>query len=95
MAINALFYENSIPTGTGVLEILKDAKKEGKVYSDLFVPLQRSELKGTFHGPIGSLILSQTFLFSREFNSTPIEALYRFPLPGDAAVSEVLVITWA
>jgi len=36
-------------------------------------------------------VLSQTFRFSKDVISTPIEAVYRFPLPGDAAVSEVVV----
>ena len=87
--MNALFYENTIPSGTGVLEIVPE--KSGTGVSRLFVPLQRSSLAGTFHGPLGSLVLSQVFRFSRDAISTPIEAIYRFPLPGDAAVSGVVV----
>ncbi|MCX6698562.1 MAG: VIT and VWA domain-containing protein [Methanomicrobiales archaeon] len=91
MAINALFYENKVPSGTGVLEIVSENSTETGQASRLFVPLQKSDLTGTFHGPLGSLVLSQTFRFSKEVISTPIEAVYRFPLPGDAAVSEVVV----
>ena len=91
MAINALFYENKVPSGTGVLEIVSENIPETGQASRLFVPLQKSDLTGTFHGPLGSLVLSQTFRFSKEVISTPIEAVYRFPLPGDAAVSGVLV----
>lgn len=91
MAINALFYENKVPSGTGVLEIVAEKTKETNPGSRLFVPLQKSTLTGTFHGPLGSLTLGQTFRFSHEVISTPIEAIYRFPLPRDAAVSEVVV----
>jgi Ca-activated chloride channel family protein len=87
--MNALFYENTIPSGTGVLEITPERK--GNDPARLFVPLQKSGLTGTFHGPLGSLTLSQTFRFSGAVISTPVEAIYRFPLPGDAAVSEVVV----
>ena len=90
MAINALFYENKVPSGTGVLEVV--SATEGADKARLFVPLQKSGLTGTFHGPLGSLVLSQTFRFSKDVISTPIEAVYRFPLPGDAAVSEVVVM---
>lgn len=91
MAINALFYENKVPSGTGVLEIVSEKTKETGRDSRLFVPLQKSTLTGTFHGPLGSLTLGQTFRFSHDVISTPIEAIYRFPLPGDAAVYEVVV----
>ena len=89
MTINALFYENKVPSGTGVLEIVSETPEADT--SRLFVPLQRSDLSGTFHGPLGSLVLLQTFRFSRDAISSPIEAVYRFPLPGDAAVTEVVV----
>jgi Ca-activated chloride channel family protein len=78
-----------MPSGTGVLEVVSETGDADK--ARLFVPLQKSSLTGTFHGPLGSLVLSQTFRFSKDVISTPIEAIYRFPLPGDAAVSEVVV----
>ena len=84
-----MFYENSIPAGTGVLEMVPE--KTDADTAPLFVPLQKFGLAGTFHGPLGYLTLSQTFRFSRDVVSTPVEAIYRFPLPGDAAVSEVVV----
>src|SRR5690606_4340735 len=85
MAINAIFYENSIPKGTGCLEI---TGREGP--SGLFIPLHATGISGTFHGPVGSLTLTQTFRFPRVALDRPIEAIYRFPLPGDAAVTGVL-----
>ncbi|NLX49077.1 MAG: VWA domain-containing protein [Methanospirillum sp.] len=85
MAINAVFYENTVPQGTGVLAIRGD---EGE--TDLFVPLRSTSVTGTFHGPVGSIVLTQTFRFARRAMDRPIEAVYRFPLPGDAAVTGVV-----
>lgn len=85
MAINAVFYENTIPQGTGVLAIQGDEGETG-----LFIPLQSTSITGTFHGPVGSLILTQTFRFASKAMDHPIEAIYRFPLPGDAAVTDVV-----
>jgi len=70
MAINAIFYENSIPKGTGCLEI---TGKEGP--SGLFIPLHATGISGTFHGPVGSLTLTQTFRFARQAIDHPIEAI--------------------
>lgn len=85
MAINAVFYENTVPRGTGVLAIQDD---EGA--TDLFVPLRSTSVAGAFHGPVGSLVVTQTFRFPATAMDRPIEALYRFPLPGDAAVTDVV-----
>ncbi len=74
MAINAIFYENSVPKGTGILEI---TGTEGP--SGLFIPLRATAINGTFHGPLGSLTLTQTFRFVRQALDQPIEAIYRFP----------------
>jgi Ca-activated chloride channel family protein len=56
-----------------------------------FAPLTRSELTGHVTGPLASLCLSQTFSPAGSPEDAPIEALYRFPLPGDAAVTGVRV----
>ena len=85
MAINALFYDNGIPMGTGFLEISGDDEADG-----LFIPLQTTAINGNFHGPLGILTIAQTFRFSRMVIDRPVEAIYRFPLPGDAAVTEVV-----
>lgn len=57
----------------------------------LFVPLHRTELNGEVAGPLASLRLTQTFRFTRAQHPGIVEALYRFPLPGDAGVSGVTV----
>lgn len=80
---NPRAFENSGPEGHGVLEI---AGRRG-----VYVPLRESELSGTIAGPLATLRLVQRFEGSPEPGAAPIEALYRFPLPGDAAVLGVIV----
>ena len=84
MTLNTVLYENSRPTGIGILEVV-DSDGKGQ----LFVPLKKSHLSGEFRGPLGSLILIQEFGFSRKDLDRTIEAIYRFPLPGDASVKKV------
>src|SRR5262245_54211233 len=53
-----------------------------------FVPLKRTVLGGEVIGPLASLRLTQVFGFLPEQVGSVaqvVEALYRFPLPGDAA----------
>lgn len=78
-------FDNARPGGVGVLE------RVGECSEGRFVPLVRTELTGTVGGPIAELSLRHFFRFSREQFDGPIEAVYRFPLPGDAAVSSVRV----
>ncbi len=84
MSLNTVLYENSRPSGIGILEVVNP---EGR--GRLFVPLRKSHLSGEFQGPLGSLFLEQEFGFSKEELDRTIEAVYRFPLPGDAAVKKV------
>lgn len=84
MTLNTVLYENSRPSGIGILEVVNT---EGE--ARLFVPLRKSHLSGEFQGPLGSLSLEQEFGFSKEELDRTIEAVYRFPLPGDAAVKKV------
>lgn len=81
-------YENSRPDGIAVLEIVDDQRAASRQ----FVPLQRSELAGDIVGPLATLHLRQVFAYHQPQTSAQrIEALYRFPLPGDAAVTKVIV----
>lgn len=73
---------NTRPDGFGVLEVAGD---QG------FAPLTRTDLAGDITGPLAALRLTQTFVVSGPSESPPVEALYRFPLPGDAAVTGVRV----
>jgi Ca-activated chloride channel family protein len=56
-----------------------------------FVPLKESRLAGSVEGPLGNLFLSQRYSFTRQQSVEPLEVLYRFPLPGDAAVKGATV----
>lgn len=84
--LNPGVYENSRPGGMGVLEIVSE---EGQVRR--FVPLKRTELSGEVTGPLAALRLTQVYGYSREQCDKVLEALYRFPLPGDAAITKVRV----
>ncbi len=87
---NSKSFANSRPDGIGVLEIIDD--NEGKPDRlRLFVPLKRTELSGEITGPLTRLRLTQTYGFSAAACEKTLEAVYRFPLPGDAAVTKVRV----
>ena len=87
---NRSMYENSRPDGIAVLEIVNGVKlAESRVR--LFVPLKTTELRGEVDGPLASLRSIQTYGYSRDQCDMVLEAVYRFPLPGDAAVTGVQV----
>src|SRR5262245_45497778 len=83
-------FENARPGGVSVLEIVNGDAQEGEG-PRRFVPLKRTELRGEVAGPLAALRLTQTYGFSRGQCDRVVEALYRFPLPGDAAVTGVRV----
>src|SRR5690349_12444002 len=90
---NPRLFENSRPDGFPVLEILPprtpgDGPSEQPAQ---FVPLRRSNLAGEISGPVAAMVLTQCFGFSSQQCTQTIEAVYRFPLPGDAAVTGVRV----
>ncbi|MCJ7621763.1 MAG: VIT and VWA domain-containing protein, partial [Anaerolineae bacterium] len=87
---NRAAYENSRPGGIGVLEVANGGEP-GEEQPRLFVPLKRTELKGEIAGPLASLHLTQVYGYSKEQMDKVLEAVYRFPLPGDAAVTGVTV----
>src|SRR5919201_4653959 len=87
---NPSVYENSRPDGIGVLEIVNGTPpREDRPRQ--FVPLKRTALNGEIAGPLAMLQLNQTFGYSRQQCELVLEAAYRFPLPGDAAVTGVRV----
>ncbi len=88
--LNPQAYENSRPDGIGVLEIAGGPEGE-EPRPRRFVPLRRTDLKGEVAGPLAALRLVQTFGLPATEGDRAIEALYRFPLPGDAAVTAVRV----
>lgn len=86
---NPSVYDNSRPDGFSVLEVVATAEQEEQ--PRLFVPLKCTHLSGTVAGPLASLQLTQVFAYTREQCDKVLEAVYRFPLPGDAAVRAVRV----
>lgn len=80
--LNPRAFENSRPDGIPVLEIVPGPDQEPV---PLFVPLQRTELAGDVAGPLAAMQLTQVFRYTREQCDHVLEAVYRFPLPGDAA----------
>ena len=90
---NPRTFENARPDGFPVLEIMPRPDRPDCTTSQWrqFVPLHRTDLIGEIVGPVASLQLIQRFRFSAAQQPTPIEAAYRFPLPGDAAITGVRV----
>jgi len=58
---------------------------------DGFVPLRQTTLSGSIVGPLARLRLVQVFSYAKTECDRVLEARYRFPLPGDAAVTGVRV----
>jgi Ca-activated chloride channel family protein len=87
---NRSAYENSRPGGIGVLEVA-NGRKPDEEGPRLFVPLKRTELRGEIAGPLASLQMTQVYGYSKEQMDKVLEAVYRFPLPGDAAVTGVTI----
>jgi Ca-activated chloride channel family protein len=86
-AFNRVHYYNSRGDGHAAMTIVnKDADK-----APVFVPLRRTELSGSLSGPLASISVTHTFGFSKEQSGAVIQAVYRFPNPGDAAVTRVSV----
>src|SRR6266508_609227 len=83
-------FANSRPDGIGALEIIGEPGDQPDP-PGLFVPLKRTELRGEITVPLASLRLTQIYGYSKEQCDRTLEAVYRFPLPGDAAVTGVRV----
>lgn len=82
---NRAAYWNSRPGGFGVLEVVGDEAARQ------FVPLRRTAVGGEVAGPLAALRVTHTYGYSRAECDKVLEAVYRFPLPGDAAVTGVVV----
>lgn len=89
--LNRRHYYNSRPGGVGVLEVVESPERWGDKHLPPFVPLKHTTLKGAVFGPLASLTVTHVYGFNREQCDQVIEAFYRFPLPGDAAVLGVKV----
>ncbi len=79
-------YENSHHDGIGVLEVVNHHER-APGEARLFVPLKRTELRGEAVGPLASLRLTQSYGYAKQQCVQVLEAVYRFPPSGDAAVT--------
>ena len=87
---NPTSFENSLPGGSAVLQVV-DAAIGADERRQRFVPLRLTALSGEIVGPLAALHVEHTFGYSRQTCAKVLEASYRFPLPGDAAVTGVSV----
>ncbi|MGI6366849.1 MAG: VIT domain-containing protein [Anaerolineae bacterium] len=87
--LNPNNYANAAPAGVAVLEPLPGPQEERAPLA--LVPLRRSTVNGRWEGPLAELTLTHTFGYTRAQCDRVLEAVYRFPLPGDAAVRRVVV----
>lgn len=86
---NPLAYANAAPAGVAVLEtVIADGAPLPFIP---FVPLRRTTINGRWEGPLAELTITHTYAYTREQCDRVLEAIYRFPLPGDAAVHRVVV----
>ncbi len=85
---NRTAYWNSQPGGVALLEVVEPTETAAP---RRFVPLQRTELRGEVVGPLAALRLIHRYGYTKEQCAQTLEAIYRFPLPGDAAVTGVVV----
>jgi Ca-activated chloride channel family protein len=83
-------YENERPDGIAVLEVW-NPEEPSPEQPRRFVPLRRTELRGQIVGPLANLRVSHVYEYTRDQCPEALEVLYRFPLPGDAAVTGVRV----
>ncbi len=92
--LNPQAYQNSNPPGAAYIEIVQhpdrqSSEGEGDELSPRFMPLKHTRLTGAVHGPVANLRITHLFGHPDESGGPVLEAVYRFPLPGDAAVTGV------
>ena len=75
----------------GVPTLALEKPGTGRSQRVSFCPLKEMDLSGNLDGPLASLCLKQRFRGAPENLGGTVEAVYRFPLPGDAAVKSVAV----
>ena len=87
---NPRAYANSRPGGIAALEVRPaPGRRAAGETARQFVPLKRTVANGRWDGPLAEITLTQTYGYTRAQCDLPLEAIYRFPLPGDAAVRRV------
>ncbi|TVR76792.1 MAG: VWA domain-containing protein [Sphaerobacteraceae bacterium] len=87
-------YANTTYSGGAFMEIMQhlDPESDRRTPHDLapkFMPLQSTKIEGAIAGPVANLTLTHLFGHQEAESGPVLEAVYRFPLPGDAAVTGV------
>lgn len=75
----------------GVPTLALEEPGTGRTRKISYCPLKEMTLSGNLDGPLGNLKLKQVFRGPEEEPEKAVEAIYRFPLPGDAVVKSVAV----
>ncbi len=83
---NPNYVANAPDGGVAMLEVLGEERAQMP-----FVPLRHIEISGEVTGPVAGMQVVHVFSFAKAQCSQVLEAAYRFPLPGDAAVTGVSV----
>ncbi|MHB9032504.1 MAG: VIT and vWA domain-containing protein [Anaerolineae bacterium] len=86
--LNLSSFTNSAPAGTAVLEIVGPGEEPR---APAFVPLKRTTINGRWDGPLAAITVTHTYGYTRSQCDRVLEAVYRFPMPGDAAVYKAVV----
>jgi Ca-activated chloride channel homolog len=87
-------YENSRAEGVATLTIVQRPEPDAPEAPEAvqaYMPLTRTDLTGRITGPLAYLRLIHTYRHPDADHGPVLEAVYRFPLPGDAAVMGVIV----
>jgi Ca-activated chloride channel homolog len=90
---NSHTYQNSNSAGAAFMEIVQQRDEE--TAPDLqprFMPLRGTRLTGSVSGSVARLQITHRFGHEEDSERPVLEAVYRFPLPGDAAVTGVRVM---
>ncbi len=89
--LSAQRFDNSRDGGCSTLEVRETSRRGRKTPEPRPVPLKETSVTGSVQGPLASLVLNQLFDCSFLKEETAAEAVYRFPLPGDAILRGVTV----
>jgi Ca-activated chloride channel family protein len=83
---NPNYVANAPDGGVAMLEVIGEERAQMR-----FVPLRHVEVSGEVTGPVAGMQVVHVFGFTKAQCPQVLEAAYRFPLPGDAAVTGVSV----
>jgi len=86
--LNPNAFANSAAAGVAVLETAGESEASSRLP---FVPLLRTTVNGRWDGPLAQITVTHSYGYTQKQCTQVLEAIYRFPLPGDAAVLGVVV----